>query len=158
MKPSRSTRGYADKQYTARLFLFARAHLALAQGDAGEAQAAIDEARATLSTLPNPGDPAWRWIHAYAARLALHQRRYEDARQAASAALALSRQQAIDPAASLFVGEDLVTVAQASRALGDIDRARENARAAMAHFVAVEASMHPSMARAQSIAANPSRE
>jgi serine/threonine-protein kinase len=142
----------ADQQYTARQFLFAKAHLGLAQGNAAGVQEALDEARTIVAKLPNLKDPAWRSIHVYAARLALHQQRYEDARKAAGEALTLSQQQAIDPAGSIFVGEDLVTRALAYQALGDLERARDDARAAVPHLVAAEARAHPLLLRAQAIA------
>jgi eukaryotic-like serine/threonine-protein kinase len=142
----------AARHYTARLLLFARAHVALAAGDAVAANAAIDEARAIVAGLPNPADPARRWIHAYAARVALRQGRYADARQSIGQALALSEQQAIDPSASLFVGEDLAARAEASLALGDVAAAREDARLAIAHLTAVGATAVPALSRARAIA------
>jgi hypothetical protein len=125
----------ASQQYTARLFLFARAHVALASGDVATAHSAIAEARALLGRLQNATDPARRLVHFYEARLAWQQHRHAEALHSADAALRLSRQQAIDADASLFVG--LVIRAQSSAALGDTDGARKDARLALAHFAAV---------------------
>jgi serine/threonine-protein kinase len=133
----------ADRQYSSRLFLFAKAHVALASGNLAGASSAIEEARAVLDSVRNTDDPAWRFVHVAEARLALAQRRYDEAQRSADAALRLSQQQAIDPRASVFVGEDLALRAQAFQALGDITRAREDAQAAMAHFAAVASTKHP---------------
>ena len=141
----------ASQQYTARLVLFAEAHLALATGDADRASGAIDEARQVLERLQNPADPAWRFLEWYAARLALLQKRYTDAQRSADAALRFSREQAIDPQASIFVGEDLVLRAQALQGLGDTGGARRDAREASAQFEAVAATTHPWYARAQAL-------
>jgi tetratricopeptide (TPR) repeat protein len=138
----------ADRQYTARLFLFAKAHVGLARGDLDAAAAALDEAATILTKLANPADPAWRFHHAYAARLAVQQKRYEAAQRSASAALQLSRQQAIDPEASIFVGEDLALRAEALRGMGNAASALQDAQAAIAHFTAVAATSHPMYQRA----------
>ena len=134
----------ADRQYTARQFLFAQTHVALAGGDLVTASAAIAEATALLAKVQNATDPAWRFVHFYAARLAVHQQRYAEAQRSARAALQFSRQQAIDPEASIFVGEDLLIHAQASKALGDAVSAQQDAQAAMAQFAAVAGPNHPS--------------
>jgi hypothetical protein len=142
----------ANQQYTARLFLFARAHVALAGGDVESANGALEEARTLVARLGNASDPAWRFIHLYAARLALQQRRYPEAQRSASAALGFSRQQAIDPDASNFVGEDLAIRAQALHALGDVGGAQQDARSAMAHFAAAASTNHPSFQLARKLA------
>jgi serine/threonine-protein kinase len=141
----------ANQQYTARLFLFAKAHAALASGDVAGAMAAVDEARVLLVKLQNASDPAWRVLYFYDARLALQQQRYAEALRAGNAAVRLSRQQAVDPDASLFLGEDLVISAQASHALGDAVRARQDAKLAMAHFAAVASTNHPSFELARTM-------
>ena len=56
-----------------------------------KASAYLEEARRLLAKLKNEGDPAWRVFHFYSARVALEQRRYDDAVTAARAALRLSR-------------------------------------------------------------------
>jgi eukaryotic-like serine/threonine-protein kinase len=141
-----------EQQYTARSFLFAKTQLALARGDAASATAALDEARGLLAKLNNDDDPAWRFFHSYAGRLALQQKRYQDAQSAATAALRLSRLHAIDPDASVFVGEDLVVRALASQALGDASAASQDAKGAVAHFTAVAGTNHPSLQRARALA------
>ena len=141
----------AEQQYTARQFLFAGTHLALAQGDAVRASAYLDEARRLLAKLKNESDPAWRVFHFYSARVALEQRRYDDAVTAARAALRLSREQAIDPEASLFVGEDLLVEAQALAALGDTARAREAAQGAATQLEKIAGPAHPAIARAKAL-------
>jgi serine/threonine-protein kinase len=139
------------KQYGARLYLLAATHLALARGDLEGARSALDEARAILSSVPSPGDPAWRLVHGYDARLALAERRFDDAVRLATVALDLSRQQAIDPAASVSIGEDLVLRAQALAAAGDATRAREDAAAALPHFEKNGAGGHPAAAVARTV-------
>jgi tetratricopeptide (TPR) repeat protein len=141
------------KQYAARVYLFAAAHLALAEGDIAAARTALDEARAIVSGVPNPGDPAWRFVHVYDARLALAERRFDDAARLATAALDLSRHQAIDPAASVSIGEALVLRAQALAAAGDADRAREDALAALTHFERTGAGGVPAAAAARRLRA-----
>jgi hypothetical protein len=141
----------AEQQYTARQFLFAAAHLALARGDAARASACLDEAALLLAKLKNESDPAWRVFHLYSARVALAQRRYDAAVTAARAALRLSRQQAIDPGASLFVGEDLLVEAQGLAALGDAGPAREAAQAAVIHLEKIAGPAHPGVARARAL-------
>ena len=140
-----------EQQYTARQLLFAGAHLALAQGDPGKASAYLDEARRLLAKLKNEDDPAWRVFHFYAARAALAERRYDEAGNAARAALRLSQQQAIDPQASLFVGEDLLVQAQALLALGDTARGREAAQRATAHLVKTAGPTHHAVERAKAL-------
>ena len=148
----------AGKQYVARLCLFAMAHLSLAQGDAAGARAAIEEARSILRLLPNPGDPAWRVVHTYSARLALHERRFDDWVRSATEALQLSQEQALDPAASVYVGEDLVLRAQSRQASGDLVRAREDARLALQHFEATGATAHPAGIAASAIVGSSAAE
>jgi eukaryotic-like serine/threonine-protein kinase len=126
----------ADGQYAARLVLFAQAHVALAAGDHESARDAIEEARALLAGLPNARDPAWRFVHFYDAQLAVQQGHGEDARRLADTALQLSREQAIDPEASIFVGEGLAVRAYARRLMHDTAGSSQDARSAVAHFAA----------------------
>jgi eukaryotic-like serine/threonine-protein kinase len=142
----------ADQQYTARALLFAKTQVALLDGDDAAATNTLDEARALLAKLKNENDPAWRVFHFYAARAALQQRRYLEAQSLATAALRLSREQAIDPEASLFVGEDLAVRAQAFQAAGNLSAARQDAQAAMAQFTAVAATKHPAFERVRALA------
>ena len=102
--------------------------------------------------MSNDTDPASRLYHSYAARLALGQRRFPDAEQSATAALRLSQLQAIDPEASIFVGEDLLTHAQALAGLGDTNRTRTEARRAMALIEKVGGHTHPLHDRARALA------
>ncbi len=143
----------ADRQYTARLFLFAAAHLALASGDPDGAAHAIAEARTLLARLQNATDPAWRFLHFYDARLAQQQGRFADAERSAAAALNFSRQEAIDSDGSLFVGEDLAVHAEALQGLGDAPGARRDAQAAMSQLSAVAATRLPAFDRARTVAA-----
>jgi serine/threonine-protein kinase len=146
------TRLRAEQQYTARQFLFAGAHLALAQEDAGKASAYLEETRRLLAKLGNEDDPAWRVFHFYAARAALAGRRYDEAATAARAALRLSQQQAIDPEASVFVGEDLLVQADVLLAQGETPRGREAAQRAVTLLEKTAGPKHPAVERARGLA------
>ena len=148
------TRLRAEQQYTARQVLFAGAHLALADGDPAKAGAYLDEARRMLTTLKNEDDPAWRVFHSYAARAALAGRRYDDAAAAARAALRLSQQQAIDPNASVFVGEDLLVQAEVLIAQGETTRGRETAHRAVTVLEKTAGPKHPAVERATALASH----
>jgi hypothetical protein len=146
------TRLRAEQQYTARQFLYAGAHLALAQGDPGKTSAYLEEARRLLARLKNEDDPAWRVFHSYAARAALAERRYDAAGAAARAALRLSLEQAIDPRVSVFVGEDLLLEAEALMAQGQAPGARDAAQRAVAHLEKTAGPKHPAVERARALA------
>ena len=145
------TRLRAEQQYTARQFLFAGAHLALAQEDPGKTNAYLEEARRLLGKLKNEEDPAWRVFHFYAARAALAGRRHDEAGTAARAALRLSQQQAIDPGASVFVGEDLLVQADVLVAQGETPGAREFAQRAATHLEKTAGPTHPGLERARAL-------
>ena len=145
------TRLRAEQQYTARQFLFAGTHVALARAELDRASAFLNEAKALLTKLNSDTDPAWRVYHSYAAKLALEQRRFPDAEQSASAALRLSQLQAIDPDASIFVGEDLFIHAQALLGIGETTRARDEAKRAMTHVETVAGREHPLRERAHAL-------
>ena len=142
----------AEQQYTARQFLFAGTHVALARADFDAASSLLDEAKALLTKLKNDTDPAWRVYHSYTARLALGQRRFTDAEHAASAALRLSQLQAIDPEVSIFVGEDLLSHAQALVGLGATTRVPSEAKRAMTLIETVAGPKHPLYDRARALA------
>jgi serine/threonine-protein kinase len=127
----------ADRQYIARLFLFAAAHLALARGNLQDAHQAVEEARAVVARVNNSTDPAWRFVHFYAAQIALRAGRPDEARDAAAAALEYSRRQAVDPDASVFIAEDLTLRALAFQALGRLAEAARDAQLADQQLVAV---------------------
>jgi HEAT repeat protein len=109
----------------------------LARGNLQDAHQAIEEARAVVAHVNNPADPAWRFVHFYAAQIALRAGRSDDARDAAAAALEYSRRQAVDPDASVFIAEDLMLRAQAFQALGRLGDATREARLADQQLTAV---------------------
>ena len=146
------TRLRAEQQYTARQFLFAGTHVALARAELDRASSFLTEARALLAKLNNETDPAWRVYHSYAAKLALEQRRFPDAEQSARAALHLSQLQAIDTEGSLSVAEDLLIHAQALAGVGETGRARDDAKRAMVHVSAIVGEKHPLYDRARALA------
>jgi serine/threonine-protein kinase len=135
----------ADRLYIARLFLFAAADVALAEGDAASAAAAIEEAAVVLATAKTADDPALRHLHGYRARLALAQDDAGAALRHAEAALAISRRQAIDPQASAHVGEDLLLRARAQQGAGDRDAADRDAQEAARHIQATAGAQHPGL-------------
>ena len=102
--------------------------------------------------MKNEDDPAWRVFHFYAARAALAERRYDEAATAARAALRLSQQQAIDPDASVFVGEDLLVQAEVLAAQGQAPTAREAAQRAVTHLEKTAGPKHPPVERARALA------
>jgi hypothetical protein len=142
----------AGQRYPARLLLFARAEVALSSGDVATAEAAIRQARDIVQRTGQADDPAWRQLHRSAAHLHLARGQAEAAVTSAEAALALSRQQAIDPEASLFVAEDLLLRARARQAGGRIEQARADARLAERHARAAGGNEHPLARQALALA------
>lgn len=142
----------ANRSYGTRLFLFAQAQLALSQGKVDAAQASIDEVQAILEPMKNPDDPAWRFVHDYSARIALARKDFTAARNEASAALAFSERQAIDPAASVAVGEDLALRAVAYDGLNDQASARTDAQRAVHHLEATAGPFHPALLHLRELA------
>jgi serine/threonine-protein kinase len=142
----------ADQVYVARLFTFAAARVALAEGDPRRARSALDEASEIVRRAGNDADPAWRPLEALLARAALLGGEASAAAAHAAAALALSRQFAIDPQGSTAVGEDLLLHAEALAAQGDAAGARRDAEAAIGHLSAWAGPHHPAIARARVLA------
>ena len=100
----------------------------------------------------NVWDRLNRVFHSYAARAAMAGRRYDEAGTAARAALRLSRQQAIDPDASVFVGEDLLVQAEVLAAQGGAPGARDAAQRAAAQLEKTAGPTHPAAVRARVLA------
>ena len=142
----------ADKAYVARLFLFAQTEFALARRQLDAAQASLAEVRTLLEALENPGDPAWRLEHEYAARIALARRDFQAARIEASEALAIAQRLAIDPEASVYIGEALTLRASAYEDLGDRAAARGDARRAIRQLEASAGPHNLMLARARALA------
>jgi len=132
-----------ERRYVARLALFARTRLALAQGDAPAAAASLAEAREIVQRTGYADDPGWREIRLSETRLALMSGRAEAARASAASALAVARRQAIDPEGSVHVAEALLLQAQARLALGDVTGAREDANQAAGLAKAAAGADHP---------------
>ena len=117
-----------ERSYLARRYLIALAELALAEGDLAAGQRAIDEVVVILNATGGPRDPAMRAAHALGARLALARGEFDTAHELAELTLVQARAEAIDAAASLFVGEGLVLRSQARAGRGDAAGARADAR------------------------------
>jgi hypothetical protein len=120
----------AGKRYAARMLLFARAQVGMAVGDLPKAEAALRDARALIQATAQPDDPAWRVAHRLQAGLHLLRGEAQPALDSAEAALRLSRQQAVDARASLFIAEDLLLRAQVHQLRGDQPEAQSDARLA----------------------------
>jgi serine/threonine-protein kinase len=142
----------ADRRYVARLYLFAAARVAVAGDDRGAAERALEEAEDLLARAGNAADPGWRTVHVLRARLAARTGQHEEALRRADRAVELSAAQAIDPGASVRMGEDLLLRAEALRALGDAAGAARDAALAVTHLRATAAPEHPALERAARIA------
>ncbi|MBC7941006.1 MAG: hypothetical protein H7Z19_14835, partial [Chitinophagaceae bacterium] len=138
-----------ERRYAARVFAFTRAHWAMAANEAGQAQNALDEARAILTTTAQPDDPSWHRVHQLQARLHLHQGRAAEALTQANEALVRSQGQAVEPGASLQVADDLLLRARSRQALGELEAARADAAAAQRHAEAAAGVDHPLVAQAR---------
>lgn len=125
-----------------------RAQVALAARDAGAAEAAVAELKASIEASP-ASDAVWRGWHRVAAELALLRDQPQPALTEAEAALLRSMRLAIDPASSLHVGEDLLLRAQARQALGQRDEARADAASALRHAETAGGAEHPLVKRAR---------
>ncbi len=124
----------AQQSFIARLALFAQAEVALAAGELKRAQGTLDQATALLARRgAEQPDGASLALLALCARLALAQGRPDVAREPAQRALALSRRMAIDPQASVRIGEALRLLAAVEQAAGDAARARVLQDEARAH-------------------------
>jgi tetratricopeptide (TPR) repeat protein len=76
-------------------------------------------------------------------RVAIADHRYGDAERAASEAVALYRKLARNPDASADVGEALLRLSEAERDLGEVDKAKGNAAAAVAPLTSGLGADHP---------------
>jgi hypothetical protein len=131
-------RQYADirskRLYIARLLLFAKAEAALSVDDLPAARAVLEEVQHVLDRQNNTLDPAWRVLWSYLARVALREGMPDEALRLAERALALSSAQAIDPAGSLWIGEDLALRAASKIATGQAQGGYDDAVAASIHL------------------------
>ena len=140
----------AGKRYAAHRLLLAQAHWALAAGDLGRAQEALEEAGSIMVAATAQGDdPAWHRIHQMQARVHLANGRADAALKAADDALDWSQRFAVDPAGSLQVAQDLFLRAQARRGLGNVEGARADAASAERHARAAGGDEHPLVRLAQ---------
>lgn len=133
----------AGKRYAARLLLLARAQVALAQGELPAAEGALREARELIAATAQPDDPAWRVVQRLQARLHLLRGEAQAALDNAEAALRLSRQQAVNPQASLCIAEDLLLRAQVHQLRGDRPQAQADAQLAAQHARDAAGADHP---------------
>jgi serine/threonine-protein kinase len=139
----------AGKRYAAHRLLVARAHWALAAGDVAGAQLAVDEARALVAPAGQRDDPAWHTIDQLQARVHLASGRAAEALQAADAALDWATRVAIDPEASVSIGDDRLLRARSQRMLGHPDAAHADAALAERHARAAGGNDHPLVRLAQ---------
>jgi len=140
------------KRYAARMVLLARAQVSLALGDLPKAEGALRDARELIEATAQADDPAWRVAHRVQARLHLARGEAQPALDSAEAALRLSRQQAVNPQASLFIAEDLLLRAQAHRLRGDHPQAQADARLAAQHAREAAGAEHPVTRQALALA------
>jgi serine/threonine-protein kinase len=138
----------AKRAFASRVYLSAQAQLGLAERKADMADAALREMRIILQQLHNEQDPAWRFYYSFSAKLDLLRNDYSAALRDSESALALGRAQAIDQRVSSWVGEDLLTRAEAQWGLGHPDTARADAREAARQLQAAAGPKHPALGRA----------
>ncbi len=140
-----------DRVLVATALHLARAELALAEADGAAALAHADDAAAIASPRAGAGEAFMRRVHRVRARAALlpSPAAAQDALAHALQALAISRRHAIDPEASLSIGEDLLLVALARRAAGDNAGADGDDHAAHVHLAATAPARDPARGPAQ---------
>jgi serine/threonine-protein kinase len=130
-----------------------RAQLLLAEGRPDEARRLLDSVLAAL----RPVDSSTRLFFPYAllwsAKTAVAQRRFTDAVLRSEEALRESRQRARDPTRSADVGEELLVLAEAKRALDDRSGLCGSARAAMVSLRASLGDDHALTREASALAA-----
>jgi eukaryotic-like serine/threonine-protein kinase len=119
----------AQQQLAARPYLLALAEWRLQANRPLDAEAALRELQANLKAHPASDDSS-RGQQRLSARLALQQDRLDLALTAANEALAISQRLAIDPQASLQLGEDLLLRARVHERRGQAGLARGDAQAA----------------------------
>ena len=141
-----------DQSYLARLFLLAEAEVELALHDHDSARVALDETERILQLTGSDVDPTWRRLLTLRARAALATGRPAAALEYAQTGFQHARSQAVDPQASLHVGETLLLSAQARDEAGDTSGAAVDAEAALRHLLATADPSHPGISIARSLA------